>query len=418
MFGVPTRNALGISPAKRSEIKTPTKVGTQNACKMAQKSFDYIIAGGGLGGLSLAFYLNESGLREKKILIIDRDAKSENDHTWCFWEQEISAFEEIIFRKWNAVWFHGTHNFSEKLELGEYVYKMIRAADFYEFIFSKINQNPNFTFLQADISAIENETVKTDQGEFTATEFVFDSFTRKTYDNPKYRNLWQHFRGWLIETDENIFDETAATLFDFRVEQKNECRFAYILPFSPNKAMIEFTIFSDNILEQSEYDFYLKKYISEVLKIKNYQIKETESGVIPMSDEPHDEFPAPKIIRIGTAGGYVKPSTGYSFWRTQTRLKNLVESLENNQKSQIKNRKWKAYLDNILLDVLLKKTHAADDVFSALFSRNETSQVLKFLDEATSLSEDLAIMKSVPLAPFVKSAVAVAVRRYFGNYRS
>ncbi len=51
-----------------------------------RNSPDYIIAGGGMAGLSLAYYLNESrSLRDKKVLIIDRDAKTANDHTWCFW---------------------------------------------------------------------------------------------------------------------------------------------------------------------------------------------------------------------------------------------------------------------------------------------------------------------------------------------
>lgn len=378
---------------------------------MAENSFDYIIAGGGLAGLSLAFYLNESLLNNKKILIIDRDAKDKNDRTFCFWEKQAGAFEEIVFRKWNAVWFHGTRSFSDKLGLGEYFYKMIRARDFYAFVFSKIKQNPNFTFLQTEINAIENETVKTAKGEFHAKEFIFDSFTRKSYDNPKYRNLFQHFRGWLIETSENVFDEIAPTLFDFRVEQKDECRFIYILPFSKTEALIEFTVFSDKLLKQNEYDFHLEKYISETLKIEKYEIKETESGVIPMSDEPHDEFPSPKIFRIGTAGGYVKPSTGYSFRRTQNRLKYLVESLENGRKLQSGNRKWKKYLDSVLLDVLEKKSHAANDVFTALFSRNKTTQVLKFLDEETSFREDLQIMKTVPLVPFAKSAASVGLKR-------
>ncbi len=379
---------------------------------MTENSFDYIIAGGGLAGLSLAFYLNKSCLRDKKILIIDREKKSENDHTWCFWEKKNSAFDEIVFRSWNTVWFHGTKNFNEKLDLGEYIYKMIRAKDFYEFVFSKLGAN--FTVLQAEISEIKNETVKTNKGNFTAKAFVFDSFTRKSYDNPKYRNLFQHFRGWLIETSENIFDKTAPTLFDFRVEQKNECRFIYILPVSTRKALIEFTVFSDNLLQQNEYDFYIKKYLSGVLKIENYSIEETEAGVIPMSDEPHEAFPDSKIIRIGTSGGFVKPSTGYSFYRTQKRLKNLVEQLENNYKLQITNYRWKNYLDSVLLDVLQKKSHSADDVFTSLFSRNKTAKVLKFLDEETSLREDLQIMQSVPLTPFAKSAAKVAVKKILG----
>ena len=86
---------------------------------MAENTFDYIIAGGGMAGLSLAFYLNKSAkLRTKKVLIIDRNAKNKNDHTWCFWEKESGAFEEIIFRKWKSVRFHGTRDFSASLDLG------------------------------------------------------------------------------------------------------------------------------------------------------------------------------------------------------------------------------------------------------------------------------------------------------------
>jgi lycopene beta-cyclase len=379
---------------------------------VAQNSFDYIIAGGGMAGLSLAFYLNESPLRDKKILIIDRDAKDANDHTWCFWETSEGAFEEIVFRRWKAVRFHGTRGFSAVLDLGEYVYKMIRAVDFYEFVLAKIRANPNFSFLQAAIESVENETVKTNQGEFAAREFVFDSFTRKNYDNPKYQNLWQHFRGWLIETEKPIFNPNEPTLFDFRVEQNGECRFAYVLPFSETKALVEFTVFSDNLLPQDAYEFYLLKYISEVLRIEKFEILERESGVIPMSDEPHDQNPAPKIIRIGTSGGYVKPSTGYSFQRTQRRLKKLVEDLEiqnsaiQNPKSKIQN--WKSYLDSVLLNVLLTKAHPADDVFTLLFSKNAAAKVLKFLDEDTSPAEDLAIMKSVPRAAFARAAARIA----------
>lgn len=378
---------------------------------VAENSFDYIIAGGGMAGLSLAFYLAESRLRERKILVIDRDAKTANDHTWCFWEKSKGAFEEIVFRKWKGVWFHGTRGFSEFLDLNDYEYKMIRAADFYKFVLEKLKANPNFTFLQADIRKVENAIVETDKGKFAAKEFVFDSSTRKTYDNPKYQNLRQHFKGWLVETEKSSFNKDEPTLFDFRVEQAGDCRFAYILPFTEKQALVEFTVFSGSVLPDDEYDFYLGKYIAEVLQIEKYKILETEKGVIPMSDEPHDEQPAPKIIRIGTAGGYVKPSTGYSFRRTQRRLKKLVEDLTENRKPETGNRNWKVYLDSVLLNVLLTKKHAADDVFTQLFSKNKTSQVLKFLDEDTSLAEDLAIMQSVPRAPFAKAAMATLLQK-------
>lgn len=365
-----------------------------------------------MAGLSLAFYLNQSTMRDKKILIIDREIKNQNDHTWCFWEKEENPFESIIYRKWSNVWFHGTNDFSEFLSLENYAYKMIRAVDFYQFILSQINENAGFTFLQAEIISVENDVVKTNKGEFSADKFVFDSFTRKTYDNPKYQNLWQHFLGWVIETETEKFKPNEPTLFDFRVEQKNECRFAYILPFSPKKALIEFTVFSDNLLPREIYEKNLSNYITEILKIGDYKILESESGVIPMSDEPHEEFPAEKTIRIGTAGGYVKASTGYSFQRTQRRLQKLVRDLEKGQRSKNEGLRfsWKNYLDSVLLNVLLTKKHPADDVFTHLFKHNKTTQVLKFLDEDTSLREDLRIMRSVPIRPFTKAAIEVLVK--------
>jgi lycopene beta-cyclase len=51
------------------------------------QKYDFIIAGGGLAGLSLAYYMNQTVLREKSILIIDQDTKTKNDRTWCFWEK-------------------------------------------------------------------------------------------------------------------------------------------------------------------------------------------------------------------------------------------------------------------------------------------------------------------------------------------
>ncbi len=371
---------------------------------MQDKSFDYIIAGGGMAGLSLGFYLNESSLKSKKILIIDRDEKTSNDHTWCFWENGKSDFEEIIFRCWDKFWFHGTQDFSELLDFDEYQYKMIRAIDFYEFVKSKLEQNSNFKFLQADISSVENKTVKTDKGEFTANEYIFDSFSRKEYDNPKYHNLWQHFLGWVIETEDAVFDSDEMTLFDFRIEQMDECRFIYILPFSENKALIEFTIFSDNLIEREEYEENLRIYVSKNLQIENYTVQETEFGIIPMSDEPHTQTKDSKIIRIGTSGGFVKPSTGYSFKSTQRKLKKLVEDLEKRQEPKLKHRNWKLYLDSVLLNVMQDKKHSIDDVFTCLFKKNKASRVLKFLNEDTSLTEDFSVMKTVPLKPFTIAA--------------
>ena len=66
-----------------------------------QNTYNYIIAGGGMAGLSLAFYLNQNPhFKDKTILIIDRDEKNTNDHTWCFWETEPSRFSNLASATW------------------------------------------------------------------------------------------------------------------------------------------------------------------------------------------------------------------------------------------------------------------------------------------------------------------------------
>jgi lycopene beta-cyclase len=57
------------------------------------KSYDIIIAGGGAAGLSLACHLVQSPLRDRRVLIVEQDAKDQNDRTWCFWTDGPTLFD-------------------------------------------------------------------------------------------------------------------------------------------------------------------------------------------------------------------------------------------------------------------------------------------------------------------------------------
>ena len=75
------------------------------------------------------------------------------------------------------------------------------------------------------------------------------------------RQYWllQHFKGWYIETKQACFQPDSATLMDFRAEQNRGTAFFYVLPFSATKALVEYTLFSPNLLAENEYDEALKK---------------------------------------------------------------------------------------------------------------------------------------------------------------
>ena len=392
-----------------------------------KNTYDYIIAGGGMAGLSLAFYLSKSTLKNKKILIIDREEKTKNDRTWCFWEIGDNVFEEIIYRKWKTVNFKGK-NFDKNLDIGNYNYKMLRGVDFYGFVLKEIKKNTNISFEFTNILAIKNNEksgiVETEKGIFIAKNFVFDSTFRPNFDDPKDHNLLQHFKGFVIKTPENSFNPEIPVMMNFQVEQKrNDCQFMYVLPIDERTAMVEFTLFSEKLLAEKEYDFELKKYIKNDLQLVDYQVVEEEFGVIPMSDFCFNLFPNPHVLRIGISAGFAKPSSGYTFARTQKNLQILVKDLEkfedyptysafkNQQKASFFKKRFLFY-DSVLLNVLQKKRHSAADVFTQLYQKNPATTIFRFLDEETNFWEELKIMNSTPRLKFIAAVFDVLWRKF------
>lgn len=383
------------------------------------KKYDFIIAGGGMAGLSLAYYLTTSPLRDRSILILDRELKNRNDRTWCFWEQGTGPFESILFRKWDNVNFHGT-TYAGPLDLGDYQYKMLRGIDFYEFIQKELAKYPNVEQKQVTINRIKD----TPQGGFVIADdepyiadYVFDSTFALKLDLPGNHNLLQHFKGWVIKTEAPCFNPKLPEIMDFRVEQHGDCRFLYVLPFDENTALVEFTLFNARLLSDEEYETDLRQYIDRFLDSGAYHIIETEYGVIPMSDEQTQENPSEHIVRIGTAGGHTKASTGYTFHRTQRYLRTIVENLVVANKPD-RQRPWfrgrfKLY-DSIFLNVLSQHRHPADDMFTRFYTKNRPSSVFKFLDEDTRFIEEIRLFMTMPWWPFTAAFFDVLRRKMFG----
>lgn len=352
----------------------------------------------------------QSGMfREKKILVIDQDSKQKNDRTWCFWEKEEGLFEEIVYKSWGKCWVRGA-GFDKLLDLKPYKYKLIRGADFYNYCIGIIRQQPNFTFLNTEIIDLKNDNqfacVETSNGTYCA-EYIFNSIL---FQKPQLKSnehyLLQHFKGWVIETDKPAFNPNEAILMDFRVGQKHGTTFAYVMPFTETKALVEYTLFTKSLLEQQDYDGGLKNYINNFLNVANYKITEEEFGIIPMTNH---QFPAVngRIINMGTAGGQTKASSGYTFQFIQKHSRRIVDSLVKKKNPFIPlpagPRRFHFY-DSVLLHILANNKLPGDKIFTRLFKKNKPQQVLRFLDNESSYADELKIISSLPTIPFLKAA--------------
>ena len=370
------------------------------------QEYDYIITGSGVSGLMIAYRMGkDSFFNDASILIIDKEKKTTNDRTWCFWENDNGEWDDLVYKSWKKILFE-SNSYQNTIPLNSYSYKMIRSAKLYEELWDFIATKKNISFIEETVVSIqqkeEGASVNTLKSQYHAVKLINSiDFNQKYTQQEEFPVLLQHFTGWFIETQKNYFDDSVATFMDFTVDQKKNTRFMYVLPISPNKALFEYTLFSKNVLTKEEYELELQKYL-ELKSITDYTIIEKEKGIIPMTSYRFWKENTKNVLHIGTVGGWTKASTGYTFKNISKKTKELVVFLktENDFKNfRKKTRFW--FYDLLMLDVLFTHNHLGSKLFSKLFQRNSLKNVFRFLDEETSFIEDLKIMLSMPPLRFV-----------------
>ncbi len=369
--------------------------------------YHYIFTGSGLSALMTVYEMLLSGkFEDKSILLIDENAKKVNDRTWCFWDED-NLFDGIVSKKWNQAVF-ANEEFNRVLELSPYQYKKINGLDFYELVFKKISEHKNIHFLNqkvVDFTELGNHCiVKTEQETFTCNKIFNSIYNPEVVTaQTKFPLIHQHFIGWFIKSKEDVFTPNCATFMDFSVEQKSNTRFMYVLPTSSTEALLEYTLFSKNLLSKEEYEAEIQKYI-ENLGITEYEIIEKEHGNIPMTCYPFWKHNTKNIINIGSAGGWTKASTGYTFKNASKKSKVLVQFLKSESdftKFHKKDKFW--FYDLLLLDILGSRNELGSSIFSSMFKEGNSRVIFKFLDEETSFLEDLQVIWKCPKILFIKA---------------
>lgn len=367
----------------------------------------YIFTGSGLSALLTVYEMLLSGeFKDKTILLIDENPKKTNDRTWCFWD-ENNLFEELVSTKWSQAVF-ANENVNRILELHPYQYKKINGIDFYHFVFQKISEAENIQFLHEKVLDYKDLgshcEVRTATKIYTCNKVINSIYNPEAEKSQeKFPLIQQHFIGWFIKSKEAVFTPNCATFMDFSVAQKGNTRFMYVLPTSATEALIEYTLFSKDLLLKEKYEAEIKKYVQN-LGITEYEIVEKEEGNIPMTCYPFWKHNTKNCINIGSAGGWTKASTGYTFKNATKKAKELVLFLQSDTDFRNAHKINKFWLyDLLLLDILSAKNELGASIFSALFTKGNPTVIFKFLDEETSFLEDLRVIWKCPKKIFVQA---------------
>ena len=152
---------------------------------------------------------------------------------------------------------------------------------------------------------------------------------------------------------------------------------------------------------EKDYDFQIKEYIENILKIKNYKIIYKEKGQIPLFYPTN--LNSEKKINIGTAGKMTRLSTGYTFLNIQEHSRYIVKNIDNINKAKIFSfgKKYQ-FLDKIFLRVLEKHPEKMPKIFFNMF-KTSSNTIIKFLSNKSNIIEDINIISKMPKLIFLKA---------------
>ncbi|MBU2670350.1 lycopene cyclase [Actinoplanes bogorensis] len=367
-----------------------------------------LVGGGGAASLVLAALgrLNPSPVR---VAIVDPVHKRGQDRTWAFWGSPGTELDPLLSASWNDVDVV-TPAGRRVLSLAPMRYAMLRSAPLYE-LAGQAEKTLDAVRVTTEAGRVDDDgdrVVVTDPGgaPIVRGKWALDSRPRPP-ERPGRTNWLQHFRGWWLESDRPRFDPDRAVLMDFRTPQPARgVSFGYVLPVSDRFALVEYTEFSPARLSGPEYDAALHGYLDLLgLDLADFRVREVEDGVIPMTDGPFESRPSPRVVRLGTAGGATRPSTGFTFSAMARQADQIAREVAAGR-PPVPDPPYPArhlWMDSVQLRALDRGLVDGVAFFERLFDRNPASLVLRFLDGTTSMAEDLRLMASTPLVPMTRA---------------
>ncbi len=371
-------------------------------------SFDYVFIGFGAANCLLLLRLIDKGILDKKrVAIIEPSSKTKNDRTFCFWSTEKELDElhltNLVSHSWN------------KIEIGKIKttdiqpmsYWHVKGLDLYELTRKKLQQH-QVSFIQSYLTSVKkigaNQFELTAGDQTIAAEKVFDSRPPEYNKSEKNEShIYQSFLGWNISTEKICFDANKMVMMDFNIPQTEFTQFIYILPYSTNDALVEVTRFGKEKITENEASILLENYISKISS--NYKINEVEKGIIPMSSaQIKTEFLGKNWKNMGARNNKVKCTTGFAFHDMAKEAKHISEQFNDSVIEKSTPKRF-AFYDRLLLKILVERPEKGKFIFEILFSKVPTIRILNFLQERTSLHEDILLFSKLPKVIFIKMAV-------------
>lgn len=378
------------------------------------ETVDAVVVGGGASGLSLVCHLAAAAWHGD-VLLVDDGAVPPDAPAWAYWSRGDGLLDGAASPGSDRLRVRGP-DLDRTLDLGPYRYRTITGPRLREATDVLLAGAPGTRQARGRVTAVrpdgDGALVRVDPLDggrpwTVRTRWVFDSVGPATAD-PPVTTPHLEFVGHRVECDVDVFDSAVPTLMDFRTDQSAGLAFLYVLPTSPRAALVEHTRFvvpDGRPRPDADHQAALRRALAD-LGASRHRVVGVERGTIPLHVAPPAR-PAGCVVPVGTPAGMVKASTGYGYARIQRHSAQIARSLvRHGHPFDVPGPdRWHRGLDALLLEVVRDEPEAVVAVFSRLFARNPAERVLAFLDEDTTLLEELLLFRTLPVAPYWRALV-------------
>ena len=367
------------------------------------KEYDITVIGAGLSSL---MFLSKILKNKPKLSILVIEQKKSIDHSqsFCVWEGPglIDIEKEYKLKskyRWNKILIEGN---GDKIKKDISPFRYVHH-DGYSTLKSLTRQVKGkikilYGIKVQKVNELEKKVqVISSQGTFLSN-YLLDSRPKISKSEIKSEYIQQAFIGNVIEVNSDNFNNSEATIMSFS-KNKNETEFIYQLPFTKKRALVETTVFSSN----PNFKKLQTKHKKNLKKYGSYKILRSEKGIIPMA--LIEAQTSERIIKIGTAAGMVRASSGYSMrkianWISDNKGKSL-------KKNNLFSFKYKSnplldFFDRIFLRVIKDHPDKSPDLFIKLFSKSNHKSLIKFLSDKPSWLDIINIILSMPKNLMIK----------------
>ena len=379
------------------------------------RDFDVVILGGGMTGLTLAHHIASLNAaqpaNQRQTLVVEPREAYLRDKTWCYWQHAKTPFDAAITHQWSQ-W---SVSWDDKTQVSRanIPYVRVDSSRFYDIARREIDASESVTLqLGEKANSVISGRAKveiTSQSNVWRANTVFDTRPAPLPEDI----LLQHFVGWEIETEIDIFDPTTVTLMDF-ISGAKDIHFFYVLPFSPRHALVETTHFSKAVAANEVYEQELRRYLADRFGLSDWRILHREKGVIPMPRQAPDLTARDyqQIIPLGLHSDTVKPSTGYCYPHAQHQANQQVQALFADAKLNAVPARSRLvrWLDEVFIGFLEEHPQRGGEIFFRLFNRVPSDALVRFLSDQARPSDVIRVMTALPMGAFILQALRHVVR--------